>query len=48
MERPGLPAMALTTDSSTLTSIANDYDYEEMREIFKKEKELKDDYPSEA
>lgn len=26
-ERPGLPAMALTTDSSTITSIANDYDY---------------------
>jgi D-sedoheptulose 7-phosphate isomerase len=26
-ERPGLPAMALTTDSSTLTSIANDYAY---------------------
>ncbi len=25
MERPGLPAVALTTDSSTLTSIANDY-----------------------
>jgi D-sedoheptulose 7-phosphate isomerase len=24
MERPGLPAIALTTDSSTLTSIAND------------------------
>jgi D-sedoheptulose 7-phosphate isomerase len=27
MERRGLPAVALTTDSSTLTSIANDYDY---------------------
>ncbi len=27
MERPGLPAIALTTDSSILTSIANDYDY---------------------
>jgi D-sedoheptulose 7-phosphate isomerase len=26
-ERPGLAAIALTTDSSTLTSIANDYDY---------------------
>jgi len=26
-ERPGLPAIALTTDSSTVTSIANDYDY---------------------
>jgi len=25
VERPGLPAVALTTDSSTLTSIANDY-----------------------
>ncbi|MCH8503834.1 MAG: phosphoheptose isomerase [Ectothiorhodospiraceae bacterium] len=30
MERPGLPAMALTTDSSTITSIANDYAYEEI------------------
>lgn len=30
MERPGLPAMALTTDSSTLTSIANDYAYSEI------------------
>jgi D-sedoheptulose 7-phosphate isomerase len=29
-ERPGLPAVALTTDSSTLTSIANDYAYEEI------------------
>ena len=29
-ERPGLPAMALTTDSSTLTSIANDYAYEDI------------------
>lgn len=27
-DRPGLPAMALTTDASTLTSIANDYAYE--------------------
>ena len=27
MERPGLPAVALTTDTSTLTSIANDYDF---------------------
>lgn len=26
-ERPGLPAIAITTDASTLTSIANDYDY---------------------
>ena len=25
VERPALPAIALTTDSSTLTSIANDY-----------------------
>lgn len=29
-ERPGLPAMALTTDSSTLTSIANDYSYNDV------------------
>jgi len=28
-ERPSLPAIALTTDSSTLTSIANDYHYDE-------------------
>lgn len=28
MERPGLPAVALTTDTFVLTSIANDYDYE--------------------
>lgn len=34
MERPGLPAVALTTDSSTLTSIANDYDY---RDVFAKQ-----------
>ncbi len=27
IERPGLPAIALTTDSSVLTSIANDYNY---------------------
>lgn len=27
-ERRGLPAIALTTDTSTLTSIANDYSYE--------------------
>ena len=27
MERPGLPAVALTTDTSTLTAIANDYQY---------------------
>jgi D-sedoheptulose 7-phosphate isomerase len=30
MERPGLAAMALTTDTSTLTSIANDYDYDQV------------------
>lgn len=30
MERPGLPAMALTTDTSTLTSISNDYSFEEI------------------
>jgi D-sedoheptulose 7-phosphate isomerase len=28
MERPSLAAIALTTDTSTLTSIANDYDYD--------------------
>jgi D-sedoheptulose 7-phosphate isomerase len=33
-ERPGLPAVALTTDTSTLTSIANDYSY---NEIFSKQ-----------
>jgi D-sedoheptulose 7-phosphate isomerase len=27
VERPGLAAIALTTDSSVITSIANDYDY---------------------
>ena len=30
LERRGLPAIALTTDSSTLTSIANDYRYEDI------------------
>lgn len=30
MERPGLPAVALTTDTSTLTSIANDYAFAEV------------------
>jgi len=29
-ERPALPGIALTTDTSTLTSIANDYSYEEI------------------
>ncbi|SDT87605.1 phosphoheptose isomerase [Geopseudomonas guangdongensis] len=29
-ERPSLPAVALTTDSSTITSIANDYSYNEV------------------
>lgn len=29
-ERPGLPAFALTTDASTITSIANDYSYSEV------------------
>ncbi len=29
-ERPGLPALALTTDSSTVTSIANDHSYAEV------------------
>src|SRR5689334_17075422 len=30
MERPSLAAIALTTDSSTLTSIANDYDFDQV------------------
>ena len=30
MERPGLACIALTTDSSTLTSIANDYAFEQI------------------
>ena len=30
MERPPLAAIALTTDTSTLTSFANDYDYNEV------------------
>lgn len=30
MERPGLPAIALTTDTSILTSIANDTTFEEL------------------
>ncbi len=34
MERPGLPAITLTTDSSTITSIANDYNY---NQIFSKQ-----------
>ena len=34
MERPELAALALTTDSSVLTSIANDYDY---NQIFSKQ-----------
>lgn len=29
-ERPGLPAIALTTDSSALTAISNDYGYEQV------------------
>lgn len=29
-ERPALPAIALTTDSSTITSIANDYHFDEV------------------
>lgn len=33
-ERPGLPAIALTTDTSTLTSIANDYDF---KQVFSKQ-----------
>jgi D-sedoheptulose 7-phosphate isomerase len=34
IERPPLPALALTTDSSALTSIANDYDY---KQVFSKQ-----------
>lgn len=34
IERPPLPAIALTTDTSVITSIANDYDY---AEIFSKQ-----------
>ncbi len=30
MERPGLAALALTTDSSTLTAIGNDYSFDEV------------------
>lgn len=30
IERPGLPAIALTTDASTVTSIANDHHFEEI------------------
>lgn len=33
-ERPSLPAIALTTDTSTITSIANDYSF---NEIFSKQ-----------
>ncbi len=32
MDRPPLPAIALTTDSSVLTAISNDFDYEEIFE----------------
>jgi D-sedoheptulose 7-phosphate isomerase len=30
LERPPLPAIALTTDTSALTAIANDYDYDQI------------------
>jgi len=30
IERPGLPAIALTTDMAVITSIANDYDFSEV------------------
>jgi D-sedoheptulose 7-phosphate isomerase len=30
VERPSLAAISLTTDTSTITSIANDYDYEQV------------------
>ncbi len=33
-DRPGLPAIALTVDSSTITAIGNDYDY---HQIFSKQ-----------
>jgi D-sedoheptulose 7-phosphate isomerase len=36
LDRPALPAMALTTDTSTLTSVANDSDY---RYVFKRQVE---------
>lgn len=32
MERPPLPAMALTTDTSLLTAVGNDYDFSEVFE----------------
>jgi len=34
IERPNLPAIALTTDCATLTAIANDYDF---REVFSRQ-----------
>jgi len=34
LDRPGLPAIALTTDSSTLTAISNDYEF---ADIFSKQ-----------
>lgn len=36
IERPPLPALALTTDTSALTAIANDYDY---NQVFSKQVE---------
>src|SRR5207245_4392463 len=30
LERPGLPAIALTTDSSILTAVANDYGFDQV------------------
>src|SRR5690242_13989532 len=35
-ERPGMPAIALTVDSSALTAIANDYDWDH---VFAKQEE---------
>lgn len=32
MERPSLPAMALTTDTSLLTAVSNDYDFSDIFE----------------
>ena len=32
-ERPGLPAIALTTDTSILTSVGNDYGFDQLFEL---------------
>ena len=36
-DRPGLPALALTTDSSVMTSVSNDYGYEK---VFRRQVEV--------